>query len=90
VFLEQCIGLGGATAWPAHFPDLNTFLVWNISDLLLLTKEVNYLYDLKQRIQNQFEKVGTTPGIFQRLKQSMSRRENFCVEGQRGDFGNFL
>ena len=62
MFLEQRIGPGGPTAWPARSPDLQPlyFYLWGHLQSTVYATDVSGVQDLQQRTQNGFEMVGTT------------------------------
>jgi hypothetical protein len=92
VFPEQWIGRGGPTAWPAPSTDFIPlhFYLWAHLQSTVCATEVSDVPDLQQRVQNGFETIRTTPGIFQRVTQSLLRRETSCLENQGGHFEHFL
>jgi hypothetical protein len=71
VFPEQWLGRGGPAAWPVRCPDLNPldFYLWEHLKPTVCTTEVSDVQDWQQRIQNGFEMVRTTPGIFQPVRK---------------------
>ena len=86
VFLEQSVGPGGPTAWPAPSSDFNTldFYIWRCLISAVCPTAVSDAQYLQQPIQKEFEMIHSTPGIFQRVWQSLFRLLTPCVEAQDG------
>jgi hypothetical protein len=76
------IGKGGPVAWPPRSPDLTSldFFLWGHVKSLVYATPVETVEDLTARIFNACEVVQHTPGIFERVRQSMVRRCNACIE----------
>jgi len=51
---------------------------------------VNNADDLRERLRNRFETIRTIPNIFERLRDSMLRREVTCVDARGEYFKYFL
>jgi hypothetical protein len=60
------LGRGGTTAWPPHSPDFSPlhFYLWRHLKSTVRATEVSEVQELQQRIQNGFDMIRTTPGIF--------------------------
>ena len=88
IYPGRWIGRGGPIAWPPRSPDLNPmdFYVWGHLKTLVYSTPVNDVESLRQRIVNGCETIQNTPGIFQRVRQSMLRRAEACVESHGGHF----
>lgn len=79
---EKWIGRGGPIAWPPRSPDLNPldFYLWgHLKDVVYATP-VNTVDELENRINAAFEQVRHSPGIFERVRGSMSKRIEGCIE----------
>jgi hypothetical protein len=63
----------GSTAWPAPSPDLFPlyFYLWGHLKSTVHDTEVSKVQDLQQRIQNPSQVIRMTPGILQRIRQSL-------------------
>jgi hypothetical protein len=73
---------GGPRFWPAHSPDLNPldFFVWENLRCLVYETPVEWENDLLPRIQVACNNIRQTPGIFERVRQSMVRPCGLCSE----------
>jgi hypothetical protein len=81
-FSEQWIGSGGPVNWPARSPDLNPlgFWLWGHLKTLVYLAPINDLEVLQQRVQNACQEIRVKPGIFDRVRTSVRRRAESCVE----------
>ena len=75
------MGRGRPTAWPAEITFIFHPLRRHPKSILYGT-EVDDIRDLQQRMQNGNEIFLTTPGIFQRVRQSLFRRAHPRLEAQ--------
>jgi hypothetical protein len=84
LYPEQWVGRGV----PVRCPDLNPLDLYHWEHLkpTVYAKEVSDVQDWQQRIQNGFETVRTTPGIFQPVRKSLFS----CVEAKGGHLEHFL
>lgn len=66
-------GGGGPTVWPAPNPDLipSDFYFCGHLNSTVCGTAVSDVQDLQRRIQNVCETIRTTPGILQRVRQSL-------------------
>ena len=82
IYPGRWIGKGGPVAWPPRSPDLTSldFFLWGHVKSLVYATPVETVEDLTARIFNACEVVQHTPGIFERVRQSMVRRCNACIE----------
>lgn len=89
---ENWIGRAGPQSWPPRSPDLNPldFFLWGHLKALVYKTPVNTEEELTQRIRNSCDQIRHTPGIFQRVRQSMLRRANVCIEVEGGHFQQLL
>lgn len=89
---RRWIGRAGPQSWPPRSPDLNPldFFVWgHLKSLVYKTAVINE-EELRQRIRDSCDQIRHTPGIFQRVRQSMLRRVNSCIEVGGGHFQQLL
>lgn len=92
VYPDRWVGRGGPQPWPARSPDLNSldFFLWGHVKSLVYTTPINTLEELQERIVTAFETIRNTPGILQRVRESMRRRAEACLFSQGGHFQQFL
>ncbi|EZA56517.1 hypothetical protein X777_03552 [Ooceraea biroi] len=85
---DRWIGRGGLIPWPARSPDMNPldFFFWGYLKTLVYSTPVPDVAPLRQRIVNGCDIIHNTPGIFQRVRQSMRRRAQACLESNEGHF----
>ena len=78
--------------WPPRSPDLNPldFFLWEHLKSLVYTTPIENLHDLRNRIVASRETIRNTPGIFERVRQSMGRRAEACIMGDGGHFRQLL
>lgn len=81
VYPNRWIGRGGPVSWPPRSPDLNSldFFLWGHLKHLVYTTEVETVEELRNRIIASCETIRHTPGIFERVRQSMRRRIEACI-----------
>jgi hypothetical protein len=92
IFPNRWIGRSGPVRWPARSPDLNPldFFLWGHLKSIVYSTPVQDVQDLKQRIINGFEKIRLSPGIFERVRNSIKRRYDVCVQAEGGHFEQLL
>lgn len=92
VYANQWIGRGGPVNWPARSPDLNPldFCIWGYLKSLIYTNPVENIDDLRNRIVAGCETIRNSPGIFHRIRNSMRRRVDACIEAEGGHFQHLL
>lgn len=92
VYPNRWIGRAGPQPWPPRSPDLNPldFCIWGHLKSLVYTTPIECVNDLRNRIIAGCETIQNTPGIFQRLRQSMRRRLDSCLMVGGGHFEQFL
>lgn len=93
VFPNRWIGRGGPIAWPPRSPDctpLDFFLWGYVKALVYDVGSVPTAEVLRQRITDAFQVVRNTPGILERVRQSMRRRMEGCVVAGGGHFQHLL
>lgn len=91
-YADRWIGRAGPQPWPPRSPDLNPidFFLWgHLKSLVYITPVLNE-GDLRIRIHQSCEIIRNSPGIFERVRQSMVRRTNACVEVGGGHFQQLL
>jgi hypothetical protein len=81
-FGEQWIGRGGPVNWPARSPDLNPsdFWLWGQLKSAVYSARVSDLEVSKQRVENACQEIRVKPGIFDRVRTSVQRGAESCVE----------
>lgn len=91
-FGNRWIGRGGPNAWPARSPDLNPldFFLWGHCKSLVYARRVDTVDELEDRIVDAFQTIRETPGIFQRVNESMYRRLDACLLANGGHFEQLL
>lgn len=89
---NRWIGRGGAQAWSPRSPDLNIldFFLWGHLKSLVYTTPVETVEELRNRIMASCNTIRNTPGIFERVRQSLRRRLEACVTVGGGHFEQFL
>lgn len=92
VYPNRWIGRGGPQQWPARSPDLNNlyFFLWGHLKTLVYKTPINTLEDLRERIVASCETIRNTPGIFERVRNSMRRWAEACLLSEGGHFQQFL
>ena len=80
------------TTWPPRSPDLNPldFYFWGHLKSLVYSTPINNVEDLRQRIIDCCNSIKQKPGIFERVRQSMRRRLECCIQIQGGHFEQLL
>lgn len=81
-FPDRWIGRRGPVPWPPRSPDLTPldFFLWGHVKSIVYRTPVDTVAELRARIVAAFERVRTTPGIFQRVQESMLQRCRICME----------
>ncbi|EZA50509.1 hypothetical protein X777_10702 [Ooceraea biroi] len=90
-FANRWIGRGTQRPnhlWPARSPDLNPvdFFLWGQLKSLVYATPIQNEEDLRNRIIDGCERIRNTPGIFERVRQSMERRVEACIMAAGGHF----
>jgi hypothetical protein len=78
-FGGQWTGRGGPVNWPAWSADLNPLHFWLWGHLKTLVYSAP-ITELKQRVENACQEIRVKPGIFDRVRTSVRRRVESCVE----------
>lgn len=87
-FPNRWIGRGGPIAWPPRSPDCTPidFFLWGYLKQLVYSTPIRTLEELRDRIHHSFRVVRETPGILERVRQSMIRRCQACIAADGGHF----
>ncbi|GFW07589.1 DUF4817 domain-containing protein [Trichonephila clavipes] len=91
-FPNRWIGCGGPVAWPPRSPDLSPldFLLWGAMKGLVHDTPVVSEMDLVARISIAAARIREMPGVFEDVRQSMSRRYRACIHANGRNFEHFL
>ncbi|GBM74184.1 hypothetical protein AVEN_104808-1 [Araneus ventricosus] len=83
---------GRPVTWPSRSPDLNPldFFFWGHLKSLVHETPMKSAKDLVARIVVAADKINTTPGIFERGRQSFLRRCELCNDTCSRHFENLL
>lgn len=86
------IGRGGPIAWPPRSPDLSPvdFFLWGFLKGLVYETPVETPEDLVGRIVEAAGCVRDTPGIFEKVRNSMQRRCQACLDASGKHFEHLL
>jgi hypothetical protein len=86
------IGRGGPTAWPSRSPDFNLldFYLWGHLDTLVYAAPVDNEWALHHRTVDVCQTIRNYPGIFERMRRSLMRRVEACIESHGGHFEHLL
>lgn len=89
---NRWIGRGGFRSWPARSPDLNPldFCIWGHLKTLVYKNPVEDVEDLRNRIIASCRTIQETPGIFDRIRESMRRRLHSCIVAGGGHFQHLI
>ncbi|GBN01075.1 hypothetical protein AVEN_3628-1 [Araneus ventricosus] len=92
MYPARWMGGGGPVAWPPRSPDLNPldFFVWGQMTSLVYETPVDSAGDLLARIVVAADKIKTTPGIFDRVRQTFLRRCELCNDTRGRHFQHLL
>lgn len=85
---NRWIGRGGPHPWPARSPELNCldFFLWGHLKSLVYTTPIQNVQELRERIVAACDEIRNTPGIFQRVRESMHHRVQACITANGGHF----
>lgn len=91
-YRDQWIGRGGPVAWPARSPDLNPcdFCIWGHLKSEVYSQPIETRNQLWNRIVNASNEFRQREGIFERIRQSLDRRINLCIETNGHHVENLL
>lgn len=89
---NRWMGRGGPVSWPARSPDMTPldFYVWGHLKSLVYETPVPSAEELIGRIVDACERIRETPGIFERVRQSLRRRLRACIDAEGRHFEQFL
>lgn len=92
VYANRWIGRRGPVNWPARSPDLNPldFCIWGYLKSLVYSSPVENIDDLRNRIIAGCATIRNSPQIFQRIRNSMRKRVDACIEAEGNHFQHFL
>ena len=76
------IGRGGPIAWPPRSPDLSCldFFLWGYLKSLVYDTPLESEEELVARISAAAAEVRDMPGLFERVRQSLHRRCETCIQ----------
>jgi hypothetical protein len=82
------IGTGGPTAWPPRSPCLSLLELYLRGHLktLVYAAPVDNEEALHHRTVDACQNIRNYPGIFERMRRSMMRRVEACIESRGGNF----
>ncbi|GFX08071.1 transposable element Tcb1 transposase [Trichonephila clavipes] len=91
-FPNRWIGRGGPVAWPPRSPDLSPqdFFLWGAMKGLVYDTPVVSEMDLVARISIAAARIREMLGVFEDVRQSMSRRCRACIHANGRNFEHFL
>lgn len=92
IYPNRWLGRAGPTPWPPRSPDLNPldFYLWGHLKTLVYATEVQSREDLWRRVCDACEQIKRNPRILERVRESMLRRVQACLEAHGGHFEHFL
>lgn len=79
---NQWIGRGGPVNWPPRSPDLNPcdFCIWGYLKSSVYAVPIETHNQLWERIENACNDFRNNQGIFHRIRHSLQKRLNLCIE----------
>jgi hypothetical protein len=85
---DRWIGRGEPTAWPPRSPDLNPldFYLWGHLNILVYAPPVENQEALHHRIVDAYQTMHNYPGNFERMRRSMMRRVEACIDSHGWHF----
>jgi hypothetical protein len=89
---DRWIGIGEPTAWPQRSPDFNPMdsYLWGDLKSLVNAASVDNEEALHHRLVGVCQTIGNCPGIFARIRRSMMRRVEVCIESHGGHLEHLL
>ncbi|XP_026828181.1 uncharacterized protein LOC113562592 [Ooceraea biroi] len=92
VFGQRWIGCGGPVAWSPRSPDFNPldFFLWGYLKTKVYSSPINDLEELRNRIHNACEIIRQRHRIFERVRESVRRRCQACMEMEGGHVEHLL
>jgi hypothetical protein len=87
-YLDRWKGRGGPTAWPPRLPDLISlgFYLWEHLTSPVYAAPVDNQEALHHLIVDVCQTIRNYPGIFERMRPSMMRCVEACIESRGGHF----
>ena len=91
-FGDRWIGRGGPHPWPPRSPDLNPldFCIWGYVKGLVYSSSVDTVAQLRQRVNDAFQQVRENQGLCARIRASLRRRAEACIQANGGHFEQLL
>lgn len=91
-FPQRWIGRGGPVPWPPRSPDLSSldFFLWGALKAIVYHDPVESEMDLVARLVCAAATIKETPGVFDRVRQSMLRRCQACLVSDGANFEHLL
>jgi hypothetical protein len=92
IYHDRWIGRGGPTAWLPRLSDLKSldFYLWGHLKSLVHAAPVDNKEALHHRIVDVCQTIRNYPGIFERMRRSMMKRVEACIESHGGHFEHLL
>ena len=89
---NRWIGRAGPHPWPPRSPEMNPldYFLWGHIKALVYKTPIQSEEDLRNRIINSCDIIKNTPGIFRRVRNSMMRRLDGCIEAEGGHFQHLI
>lgn len=89
---NKWIGRGGPIAWPARSPDLNPldYYLWGHLKQYVYSVPIPDEQTLLHRIEEGCQQIRQNPGIFGRVRTSMRKRTQKCIETHGRHFEHLL
>lgn len=89
---NKWIGRGGPRAWPPRSPDLNPldYYLWGHLKNMVYSVPISNVQILRQRVEMGCQQIREMPGIFGRVRQSMRKRIEKCIEVEGQHFQHLL
>lgn len=91
-FPHRWIGRGEPVPWPPRSPDLSSldFFLWGAIKCVVYRDPVESEMDLVARLVCAAATIKETPGVFDRVRQSMLRRCQACLASDGANFEHLL
>ena len=91
-FHDRWIGRGGPIPWSPRSPDLNPldFYLWGHLKALVYQTPIQDVQSLGAHIMAGCETIRNTPGIFQRIRDSIRWQVDACINADGEHFEHLL
>ena len=91
-YRNRWIGRGGPILWPPRSPDLTPldFYYWGHLKNMIYQTPVESEVELIGRLVDAAARITETPGVFERVRHSLSRRLQACIEANGQNFEHLL